>query len=79
MERVAAPLLQAIGRFEQTGFLPFQSQFNERDALHGMDVRLSDGTDGIAQGVNALGALRLQTAQGQKEINSSEVSVRPLP
>ena len=79
LERVAAPLLQAIGRFEQTGFLPFQSQFNERDALHGMDVRLSDGTDGIAQGVNALGALRLQTAQGQKEINSSEVSVRPLP
>jgi BirA family biotin operon repressor/biotin-[acetyl-CoA-carboxylase] ligase len=78
LARVAAPLLQAIKAFEQNGFLPFQAPFNERDALRATDVTLSDGTTGVAQGVDADGALRVQTAQGLKLISSSEVSVRPL-
>ena len=76
--RVAAPLVQAIQAFEARGFLPFQSRFNERDALGGLPVTLSDGTEGTAQGVDAVGALQVQTAQGLKKVTSAEVSVRPL-
>jgi len=76
--RLAAPLVQAIQRFESRGFAPLQTRFNARDALGGVAVTLSDGTAGTAQGVDACGALRVQTDQGLKVITSAEVSVRPL-
>ena len=76
--RIAAPLVQAIKAFEAHGFAPFQTRFNDRDALGGLTVTLSDGTSGIAQGVDGVGALQVQTAQGLQKITSSEVSVRPL-
>ena len=76
--RVAAPLVQAIQAFEARGFLPFQARFNALDALGGLPVTLSDGTEGTAQGVDAVGALQVQTAQGLKKVTSAEVSVRPL-
>jgi BirA family biotin operon repressor/biotin-[acetyl-CoA-carboxylase] ligase len=76
--RIAAPLVQAIKAFEQQGFAPFQARFNERDALYGLDVALSEGSTGVARGVNSIGALQLQTARGLSSITSSEVSVRPL-
>ncbi len=79
LQRVAAPLVQAIQTFEQKGFQPFQAAFNECDALSATAVTLSDGTTGIAQGVDGNGSLRVQTAQGLKLISSSEVSVRALP
>ncbi len=75
--RLIKPLVQAIQRFEQHGFAPLQAQFNARDALSGVAVALSDGTAGTAQGVDASGALRVQTDSGLKIINSAEVSVRP--
>jgi BirA family biotin operon repressor/biotin-[acetyl-CoA-carboxylase] ligase len=40
-------------------------------------VQLSDGTQGTAHGVSDSGALRVHTAAGMVEVNSSEVSVRP--
>lgn len=76
--RIAAPLVHALQAFERQGFASFQAGFNERDALGGLTVSLSDGTSGVAQGVDGVGALRVQTAQGLKKITSSEVSVRPL-
>jgi len=76
--RIVAPLVQALKAFEAQGFAPFQARFNERDALAGLAVTLSDGVSGTALGVDGVGALRLQTAQGVKKITSSEVSVRPL-
>ena len=76
--RLAAPLVQVIKLFELHGFAPFQAGFNGRDALAGLSVTLSDGTEGVAQGVDAVGALRLQSAQGLLEISSAEVSLRPL-
>ena len=76
--RIAAPLVQALKVFEMHGFAPFKAGFNERDALGGLTVTLSDGTTGIVQGVDRVGALRVHTAQGLKKISSSEVSVRPL-
>jgi BirA family transcriptional regulator, biotin operon repressor / biotin---[acetyl-CoA-carboxylase] ligase len=79
LESVAAPLLRDVLQFERDGFAPFALRFAARDALHGREVRLSDGMQGIAQGVDGRGALLVQTMQGLQHINSSEVSVRPVP
>lgn len=76
--RLAAPLVQAIRRFESQGLRPFLSEFARRDALKGLPVEVSDGTSGLAAGVDDTGALLVHTAAGLKKINSSEVSVRPL-
>ena len=79
LAQVAAPLLQDVLRFAQTGFAPLQSAFAARDALLGQRVSLSDGRAGEAIGVDATGALRVRTAQGTETVHSSEVSVRPQP
>ena len=75
--RLAAPLVQAVKRFEAEGFAAFQAAFQARDALAGRTVTLSDGTAGLAQGVSRSGALLVHTSAGTREISSSEVSVRP--
>ena len=77
LARVAAALVATVQAFEHGGFAPFQARFHARDVLQGRAVRLSDGTDGVAQGVNTQGALRVATAQGLQTITSSEISVRP--
>jgi BirA family biotin operon repressor/biotin-[acetyl-CoA-carboxylase] ligase len=79
LRRIAEPLLQTIKAFEAHGFAPLQQRFNQRDALAGVAVTLSDGTVGTALGVDGVGALQVQTAQGLKKITSAEVSVRVLP
>jgi len=75
--RVAAPLLQTLKRFESAGFAPFAPAFAARDALAKREVTLSDGTQGVAGGVDEGGALRVRTAQGWVSVSSAEVSVRP--
>jgi BirA family biotin operon repressor/biotin-[acetyl-CoA-carboxylase] ligase len=75
--KVAAPLVQALKAFEAVGFGPYQARFNALDALQDVPVSLSNGTLGVARGVNAGGALQVHTAQGLENITSSEVSVRP--
>ncbi|MCC2635563.1 MAG: birA [Ramlibacter sp.] len=77
LERIARPLVGDLQRFERDGFVAFQQRFAQRDALRGRAVRLSDGTAGTAQGVNAAGSLLVHTAAGPQAISSSEVSVRP--
>lgn len=76
--RIAAPLVQTLKVFEMHGFAPFMNRFNGRDALGGLSISLSDGLIGVAQGVDAVGALQVHTDQGLKKITSAEVSVRPL-
>lgn len=76
--RIAPALVQALQAFERQGFAPFQTRFNARDALGGLAVTLSDGSSGVAQGVDGIGALCVLTDQGVKKITSAEVSVRPL-
>jgi BirA family biotin operon repressor/biotin-[acetyl-CoA-carboxylase] ligase len=75
---IAAPLVQTILRFEHSGFAPFQESFNARDALSQVAVNLSDGTQGVAQGVDRSGALQVKTAGGLQRVTSAEVSVRPV-
>ena len=78
LAKVAEPLLGALLAFERTGFAPLQNAFNARDALHDLNVTLSDGRHGVARGVDATGALLVDTEQGQEVVSSSEVSVRPV-
>ena len=76
LERVALPLVRAVQAFAHVGFAPFEARFAARDALAGQTVRLSDGTQGQAEGVDATGALRVRTAAGVQRITSGEISVR---
>lgn len=77
LARVAPALVREVLRFGIVGFAPFLPRFGQRDALKGRAVRLSDGTEGTAEGVDAEGALRVLTAQGLRTVHSAEVSVRP--
>jgi BirA family biotin operon repressor/biotin-[acetyl-CoA-carboxylase] ligase len=76
--KVAAPLLATLQAFERAGFAPLRNAFNARDALSNLSVTLSDGRHGVARGVDATGAMLVDTEQGQEAISSSEVSVRPV-
>jgi BirA family biotin operon repressor/biotin-[acetyl-CoA-carboxylase] ligase len=77
LQSIAQPLVKTILRFEKSGFAPFQQPFNARDVLSNAAVNLSDGTQGLAQGVDQTGALQVQTAAGLQRMTSAEVSVRP--
>jgi BirA family transcriptional regulator, biotin operon repressor / biotin---[acetyl-CoA-carboxylase] ligase len=74
---VAPALVRDVLRFGHEGFAAFAQRFAQRDALRGRAVRLTDGTEGTADGVDPQGALRVQTAQGLRTVHSAEVSVRP--
>ena len=74
---VVPALVQDLQAFERAGFAAFAARFAARDALAGLELRLSDGQQGLAAGVGPDGALRLQTAAGLVDITSAEVSVRP--
>jgi len=76
--RVVPPLVADLLLFAQAGFGPFAPRFDARDVLRGRTIDLSDGRSGMACGVGANGALRLQTAHGMQDIISSEISVRPV-
>lgn len=76
---VVPPLAAALQAFETQGFAPLAQRFAARDALAARPVRLSDGSEGVADGVAPDGALRLRTADGAVAlVSSAEVSVRPL-
>jgi BirA family biotin operon repressor/biotin-[acetyl-CoA-carboxylase] ligase len=77
LQRVAAPLVHAVLAFASSGFAPLRAAYQARDLLHGQPVTCSDGTQGIARGVDATGVLLVHTESGLVKINSAEVSVRP--
>jgi BirA family biotin operon repressor/biotin-[acetyl-CoA-carboxylase] ligase len=72
---VALPLVRALRRFERDGFSAFHERFAARDVLKSRQVR-SGMIEGLAQGVNASGALQVATPAGMQLITSNEVSVR---
>lgn len=79
--RVAIPLAEALREFESSGFTSFSREFARRDALQGRWIQASQGEacEGLARGVDARGALRLECADGREVLLSSgEVSVRPV-
>jgi BirA family biotin operon repressor/biotin-[acetyl-CoA-carboxylase] ligase len=80
LARVAEPLLQALLRFQATGFAPLAAAYARRDALRGRSVSttLAGLPEGRAEGVDAQGALLVRHGAVHRVL-SGEVSVRPLP
>ncbi|MGY4827264.1 biotin--[acetyl-CoA-carboxylase] ligase [Sphaerotilaceae bacterium SBD11-9] len=78
LAQIAVPLVQALHKFEREGFAPFAERFAARDLLRGRAITttLAGLPEGVAQGVSPLGALRVQTPDGMREVGSGEVSVR---
>lgn len=75
--RVLPTLVRDLLEFERGGFAAFQLRFAQRDALLGRAVRLSDGQEGVADGVRSDGALWLKGPWGRTAVVQHEVSVRP--
>jgi BirA family biotin operon repressor/biotin-[acetyl-CoA-carboxylase] ligase len=78
LARVAPPLLRMLVEFEAKGPAMWLSRYAERDVLFGQPVQTSQGLQGTGRGIDAQGALLLQTPEGMARIDSAEVSVRPL-
>ena len=75
---IVPALMAAVALFDRAGFGPFQAGFSALDVLGDVAVRLSDGADAVARGVDHRGALRVEAAGGVRLIDSGEISVRPL-
>lgn len=80
LARVMPSLARALLAFEKQGFAGVSAAFHARDMLRGMQVSTTDPACplGLAQGVDADGALLLQADGRQHRIVSGEVSVRPV-
>lgn len=76
LQRLGPALLHAVKRFEAQGFAPFRAGYATRDALLGHAITCSDGQAGVAEGVDADGALLLRSADGQIRVQSADISVR---
>ena len=81
LARVAAPLVRALLRFEREGFAPFVPAFARRDLLRGRAVTTTAAAapEGVAEGVDAQGALLLRAGGRLHRVVSGEVSVRLRP
>jgi BirA family biotin operon repressor/biotin-[acetyl-CoA-carboxylase] ligase len=72
-------LLPALEVFPRDGFTPYLAAWNEYDALFDRGVRVDNAgecTRGVARGVDAHGALLVETPGGVHRFISGEVSVR---
>jgi BirA family biotin operon repressor/biotin-[acetyl-CoA-carboxylase] ligase len=76
--QIVPPLLRDVVNFAGAGFSPLVAAFSSRDVLMDREVVCTDGSTGWARGVDAVGALKLQTTAGVKAISSAEVSIRPI-
>jgi BirA family transcriptional regulator, biotin operon repressor / biotin---[acetyl-CoA-carboxylase] ligase len=75
---VALPLVRALKRFEAEGFAPFAARFGARDLLRGQAVVTlgPEPAEGVADGVDERGGLRLRVDGDLHTLVSGEVSVR---
>jgi len=88
LARVAPALLQALPRFAHEGFAAFLNAYAARDLLRGRVVRsvpsnlgeaAADGAiEGVADGVDADGSLRVRHGRELTLLSGGEVSVRPM-
>ena len=72
-------VLLALGKFADDGFEPFLKGWMERDATQGRQIELiseNESMVGIAEGVDASGALLLSTKSGRRRVLSGEISLR---
>ncbi len=72
-------IIGGVVEFERHGLAPFAAEWNEADALIGRSIKLSLPDSeylGLARGIDAEGALRVQGADAVRHFHSGEVSVR---
>ncbi|MGE0581498.1 MAG: biotin--[acetyl-CoA-carboxylase] ligase [Steroidobacteraceae bacterium] len=72
----------ALPVFAAEGLTPFAAEWRQADALRGRAVSVALGTDpqvGIARGIDAGGALLVETPGGLQRFVAGEVSVRAQP
>ena len=79
LARIARPWLGAVLLFQREGFAPFRERFQPRDHLVGRNVTttLDDLPSGVAEGIDAGGALLLRVGDSLHSVGSGDVSVRP--
>lgn len=79
LARIGVPLVQALLAFERDGFAPLQEAYARRDVLRGRQVKTTDVAmpEGVADGVDGDGALKVTGGGRTRRIVSGEVSVRP--
>jgi BirA family biotin operon repressor/biotin-[acetyl-CoA-carboxylase] ligase len=72
-------LVPALEEFPRSGLTPHLAHWNDRDALRDHEVRVENAgelTRGVARGIDAHGALLVETPGGVQRFISGEVSVR---
>jgi BirA family biotin operon repressor/biotin-[acetyl-CoA-carboxylase] ligase len=72
-------LVPALSEFPARGFAPHLADWHDHDALHDREVRIENAgetTRGIARGIDAHGALLVETPGGVRRFISGEVTVR---
>ncbi len=78
--RIACSLLQAWQQFDRQGLTPFIDRWARFDALTGQAVLVIEGgtvlLQGVADGVDASGALRVLAPDGVHQVTVGDVSVR---
>jgi len=78
LARIGEPLVRALLAFERDGFAPLQDAYASRDVLRGRLVTTTDPAlpEGVADGVDIDGALKVAVAGRVSRVVSGEVSVR---
>ncbi len=78
LARIAEPLVRTLNAFQRHGFAPLQPNYAARDALAGRAVTttLEAVPVGVAEGVDADGALLVRGSTTRHRISSGEVTVR---
>jgi BirA family biotin operon repressor/biotin-[acetyl-CoA-carboxylase] ligase len=79
LARIARPWLEAVLLFQREGFAPFRERFERRDHLAGRAVTttLDDLPRGVAEGIDASGALLVRVDGALRSVGAGDVSVRP--
>jgi BirA family biotin operon repressor/biotin-[acetyl-CoA-carboxylase] ligase len=70
-------LAALLAGYPATGFTPYHREWLAADYLGGKTVLFGSGGRGTARGIDADGALRVETAAGVERVISGDVSVRP--
>jgi BirA family transcriptional regulator, biotin operon repressor / biotin---[acetyl-CoA-carboxylase] ligase len=76
---LASEIVDGLARFRHEGLLPFIEEWRAADSLCGraVTVRTAQSSwSGIARGIDASGALLIETEQGMRKLLSGDVSVR---
>lgn len=73
-------LRTALAQFTREGFGPWRERWRAADALEGRSVAIERAgafLEGVAEGIDAQGALRLRVGEHLETLHGGEVSVRP--